>query len=63
MILRRRGETVLADVTEDTILRELEVRTGDELLVPQRGWSSRNIGTLVTAAAGLFGVLVALIVR
>lgn len=58
--LRRDGEALVTDVREDMTLADLTVQTGDELLVRQRSWVSRNGSALITGGAALVGLLVAL---
>jgi polysaccharide export outer membrane protein len=59
--LRRGGDLIEIDVFDDARLSDLAVRTGDELLVPERPWLDRNLGPLVTGftatAALIFTVL------
>jgi protein involved in polysaccharide export with SLBB domain len=62
-ILRRGGETLIADLRTETLISESPIQTGDELEVPQQSWISRNGVTLLTSAAGLLSVFVALSVR
>ena len=60
--LRRRGERVAAKLTLDSPLAETPVRSGDQLVVPERAWLSRNAGLLL--GAGSLGIsLVYLIFR
>ena len=63
VVLRRAGETVTADIVQDTRLSDLAVQTGDELLVRQKSWLGRNAGPLVGAGVGFLGVLIAVLVR
>ena len=59
--LRRGGELMEIDVFEDARLSDLAVRTGDELLVPEKLWLERNLGPVVTGftatAALIFTIL------
>lgn len=45
--LRRRGERVPAKLSLDARLAETPIRSGDQLVVPQRSWLSRNIGIVL----------------
>jgi protein involved in polysaccharide export with SLBB domain len=49
--LLRRGERVSSRLRYRTQIGEAEIRSGDQIYVPERGWSSRRIG-LVSAALG-----------
>ena len=55
------GELIQIDVFDDTRLSDLAVRTGDELLVPEKRWLERNLGPVVTGftatAALIFTIL------
>jgi protein involved in polysaccharide export with SLBB domain len=62
-ILRRGGETLITDLRTETLISESPIQTGDELEVPQMSWISRNGVALLTSAAGLLSVLVALAAR
>ena len=61
--LRRDGERLEIDVFEDTRLSDLAVRTGDELLVPERRWLERNLGPLVTGLTATAGLIFAILAR
>ena len=63
VVLRREGVALFADLAVDTRLSDAAIRSGDELLVPQRSWLDRNSSTLIGAGAGLAGILVALFSR
>ena len=60
VILRRGGQTVVADLRTETPISESPIRSGDELEAVQRSWFSRNGLTLVSSAAGLVSVILAL---
>jgi protein involved in polysaccharide export with SLBB domain len=59
--LRRRGEVVPVKLSLDARLAETPVRSGDQLVVPERSWLSRNIGLVLGAAS--FGISVIYLVR
>ena len=61
--LRRGGETIEIDVFEDDRLSDLAVRTGDELLVPQKRWLERNLGPVVTGLTATAGLIFAVLAR
>jgi hypothetical protein len=61
VILRRGGELIEVDVYLDTQLSALAVRTGDELLVPEKAWLQLNLIPiamgLTTTASLIFAIL------
>lgn len=63
VILRRGGETVVADLRIETPISESPIRSGDELEAVQRSWFSRNGLTLVSSSAGLISVILALVFK
>lgn len=63
VILRRGGELIEIDVFEDTRLSDLDVRTGDELLVPEKGWLERNLGPVVTGLTATAALIFAVLAR
>lgn len=54
--LRRRGERVPARLSLDARLAETPIRSGDQLVVPQRSWLSRNVGVVVGVASLLISI-------
>lgn len=58
--LHRDGKTIVSDVRDSMLLADLAVQTGDELLVRERSWLDRNATALMTGAAALIGVMVAI---
>ena len=61
--LRRGGELIEIDVFEDARLSDLAVRTGDELLVPEKLWLERNLGPVVTGLTATAGLIFAILAR
>jgi polysaccharide export outer membrane protein len=49
--LRRRGQRVPVKLTLDAMLVDTPVRSGDQLVVPERSWLSRNSGLLLGGAS------------
>jgi len=49
--LRRGGERLAVDLRMNTRVADSPVRSGDELLVPERGWLSRNVGLVLGVAS------------
>jgi len=61
--LIRNGTVVRQKLSQATVIGTSPIRSGDQILVRQRGWLSRNL-TLVTSLLGtVTAVTVALIVR
>jgi protein involved in polysaccharide export with SLBB domain len=60
--LRRGGQQVDVDFSQDTPIGRTAIRSGDELYVPERSWFSRNgiyvIGAAITATAIVVSTLV-----
>jgi polysaccharide export outer membrane protein len=63
VILRRDGTALFANLRVDTRLSDAQIRSGDELVVPQRNWFDRNSGPLIGSSVGFIGILVALLTR
>ena len=63
VVLRRDGEVVNADLRIDTRVSEAEIQSGDEILVPRRGWVDRNLTAIVAGASTVMGILVTLLAR
>ena len=57
--LVRRGEPVSGRLLTGTRLGEVELRSGDEIYVPERSWASRNMGFLSTVLGASATILVA----
>ena len=60
--LRRGGQNIDVDFSQDTPIGRTTIRSGDELYVPERSWFSRNgiyvIGAAITATAIVVSTLV-----
>lgn len=63
VVLRRDGSALIADLRVDTRISDAAIQSGDELVVPQRGWLDRNSGALIGAGAGVLGIVVAFVTR
>jgi len=57
VMLRRGGEFIEIDIFEDSRLSDLAVRTGDELLVPEKRWLERNLAPLITGLTATAGFI------
>lgn len=57
--LVRRGEPVSGQLLTGMRLGEVELRSGDEIYVPERSWASRNMGFLSTVLGASATILVA----
>ncbi len=58
VVLRRDGRVVNADLRVDTKLSDAQIQSGDEILVPRRGWLDRNLTAVVAGASTVLGILV-----
>jgi polysaccharide biosynthesis/export protein len=58
--LQRSGKTLMVKVAQATRLVDMPLRSGDQLFVPQRSWSSRNLGLLIGTATATTGLLIRL---
>jgi polysaccharide export outer membrane protein len=60
--LRRGGQQVDVDFSQDTPIGRTAIRSGDELYIPERSWFSRNgiyvIGGVITATAIVVSTLI-----
>ena len=63
VILRRGGETLIAELDLETSLMDSPIRSGDELVVPRAGWFNRNATAVVGAGAGFLALLVTVLVK
>ena len=61
VVLYRNGEPIGSDVDVNTPVYESPIRSGDELLVPERSWLSRNAGVAIAGASTVAAILIALI--
>ena len=61
VVLFRNGEPIASYVDVNTPLYESPIRSGDELLVPERSWLSRNAGGAIAGVSTMAAVLIALI--
>jgi len=61
--LFRDGKKMVARITQRTRVSDLPLRSGDQLFVPERSWTSRNMPLIATLISGGISVAIALIVR
>ena len=59
--LLRRGETVESQVSLQSRLADIPLRSGDELRIPERSWLSRNVGVVTAGITGAAIVLAAVL--
>jgi len=59
--LIRQGRRVSVKLSQQTLISESPVRSGDQLWVPQRSWLSRNAGVVAAALTGTALVVAAVI--
>jgi len=63
VILRRGGEVIEVDVFADAQLSALAVRTGDELLVPEKAWLELNLLPVVMGVTAQAVLIFAILAR
>ena len=63
VILRRGGELIEVDVYLDAQLSALAVRTGDELLVPEKAWLELNLIPIAMGLTTTVGLIFAILAR
>ncbi len=63
VILRRGGELIEVDVYLDAQLSALAVRTGDELLVPEKSWLELNLIPIAMGLTTTAGLIFAILAR
>ena len=56
--IMRQGEVVLTEVTPQTDLLSVDIRSGDQIFVDRRRWIDRNSPFLVSATIGIAGILI-----
>lgn len=61
--LVRNGDVVRQSVDRAAIVGSLDIRSGDQILVGQRSWFSRNLGLVGTLIGAATSITVALLIR
>jgi polysaccharide export outer membrane protein len=61
--LIRAGQRVPFTLTQNTVIGESAIRSGDQILVPQKGWIARNPGTFVAALTTAASLAVTVLLR
>lgn len=61
VVLMRDGREVEANLSVNQAVADSPIRSGDQLVVPERSWFARNTGALVTGISATVGILVALL--
>lgn len=61
--LYRDGEKLVGRISQRTRIADLQIRSGDQLFVPERGWVARNSGLVAALLSGAVSVTIALIVQ
>lgn len=59
--LIRGGETIKHRITAETRMTELQLRSGDQIFVPERNWAARNSGVVAAAITASVSLLIALV--
>ena len=62
-VVLMRGDETIQTVTDRMRIADTPLRSGDQLFVPERRWSSRNQGVVAAVLSGMISLAVALIVR
>ena len=57
--LVRRGRKIEVDLSPGTRIADSQIRSGDQLFIPERSWISRNPGVVGAAIAGTVSLIVA----
>jgi hypothetical protein len=61
--LMRGGATMLVVRGKGTKVEKTPIRSGDQVVVPLKGWASRNPGVLAGTLTAVAGIVVTLLVR
>lgn len=61
--LRRGERALMVDLSSKTPLSATPIQSGDQLVVPQKSWSSRNTGLVAAGITAMTTVLVTLLLR
>jgi protein involved in polysaccharide export with SLBB domain len=61
--LLRNGTRINAHLARDTRISELQIRSGDQLYVPERGWLSRNAAIAAAGLTASASLIVTLLLR
>ena len=59
--LYRDGQKLAGRISQRTRLGDLQVRSGDQLFVPERSWASRNTGLIAALLSSAVSVTIAII--
>jgi polysaccharide export outer membrane protein len=59
----RDGVQVAVDITQNTLIGDSPIRSGDQIFVPERGWVSRNAGVVAATITASVSLVIALFIR
>jgi protein involved in polysaccharide export with SLBB domain len=59
--LLRDGKTVTANLTGGVRVGDLQIRSGDQIYVPERSWASRNSGVVAAALTASVSLIIAMV--
>jgi polysaccharide export outer membrane protein len=59
----RDGTQVAVDITQNTLIGDSPIRSGDQIFVPERGWVSRNAGVVAATISASVSLVIALFIR
>jgi protein involved in polysaccharide export with SLBB domain len=57
----REGEVILRGVRAEEALDRIDIRSGDQIFVDERGWFERNSTFLVSASLGVVSIIISII--
>jgi len=59
----RDGVQIAVDIRQDTRIGDSPIQSGDQILVPERSWVSRNAAVVAAAITGSVSLVIALFLR
>ncbi len=59
----REGLQVAVDIRQNTLIGDSPIRSGDQILVPERSWVSRNAAVVAATITGTVSLVIALFIR
>jgi len=59
----REGLQIAVDIRQNTLIRDSPIRSGDQIVVPERSWVSRNAAVVAATITGTVSLVIALFIR
>ena len=59
----RDGQQLAVNIRQDTRLADSLIRSGDQIVIPERSWVSRNSGVVAASITGAISLVIALFIR